>query len=220
MGVAEYFREWLRRFPKEPAGRMAAALAAVDAFEACERETEPAAADLRTLVVAASSPHKLVFETGCHLLVNLAARQPAARRCLLQMAQDRSATARFHAVAYLEAELPEELRREVVGLALGDRSVKVRQKGIEGAERFRLVCFLAQLEGMRQTDPSEAVRRSLAFHLPLLRDGFLLRRSEDGEGYYLTVRGPRSVGGPFIPNERFSEEFVQHEVARLQAGRP
>lgn len=220
MGVAEYFRGWLGNFPKEPADRMAMALAAVAAYEVCERKAEPTAADLQPLVVAASSSHKLVFETGGTLLARLAAGKAAAQRCLLQMAQDWSATARFHAVAYLDAELPEELRREIVGLALRDRSAKVRQKGIERAEEFRFTSLLAQLEEMQRTDPNEAVRRSLAFHIPLLRDGYRLERSDDGAGYYLTVRGPRSVGGPFIPNERYSEEFVRQEVARLQSAQP
>lgn len=220
MGVTDYYRGWLRNFPKEPADRMKAALAAVDAFEACERETEPSADDLQPLVFAASSPHKLVFETGCNLLVLLAARHTTAQRCLLQMAQDKNATARFHAVAYLDAGLAEELRLEILRLALRDRSAKVRQKGIEGAERFRFKGFLSQLQEMQQTESNEAVRRSLAFHIPLLRDGYLLKRSEDGAGYYLTVRGPWSVGGPFIPNEQYSEEFVQQEVARLQAAQP
>src|SRR5262249_7862756 len=71
MSVVEYYHRWLQNFQGEPADRMAAALAAVDAFETCERMTDPTAADLQALVAAASSPHKLVFETGCNLLVGL-----------------------------------------------------------------------------------------------------------------------------------------------------
>ena len=218
MSIAECYRDWLRNFPKEPADRMAMALAAIKAFEACERCVT--AADLRPLVTAASSPHKLVFETGCNLLVQLAKRHPEAQKCISQMARDKNATARFHAVAYLHEELPEGLRREVVQLALDDRSVKVRQRGIEGAEEFRFTDLLPRLEEMQRTETNEAVQRSLAFHIPLLRDGFLLRPSEDGEGYYLTVRGPGSVGGPYIPKEKYSEEFVRQEVARWQKAQP
>src|SRR5262249_6176435 len=134
--------------------------------------------------------------------------------------RDKNATARFHAVAYLDEELPEALRREVVQLALSDRSAKVRQMGIEGAERFKFMQFLPHLEEMQRTETNEAVRRSLALHVPLLRDGFLLKPSGDGEGYYLTVRGPGSLGGPFIPKEKYSDEFVRQEVARLQTAQP
>jgi hypothetical protein len=220
MSAADRYREWLRNFPREPAVRMATAQAAVDAFESCEQKQRVRAADLSPLVVAASSPHKLAFETGCNLLVLLAARHSEAQQCLLEMAKGKNATARFHAVAYLGPDLPEPLRLEIVELALGDRSAKVRQKGIEGAERFKFSRFLAELEEMQRTETNEAVRESLALHVLLLRDGFRLEPSRDGTGYFLTVRGPRSLGGPFIPKEKYSEEFVRDEVARLQAGNP
>ena len=122
MSHAEYYRSWLRNFPNLPADRLATALAAVEACEACERMTEPTTADLDPLVAAAISPHKVVFEVGSNLLVELAARYAVAKGALRQMARDKSATARFHAVAYLNASLPEELRLEIVSLALRDRS--------------------------------------------------------------------------------------------------
>ncbi len=218
MTIAERYREWLRGFPKEPADRMAAALAAVDAAEAFNREGT--AASVAPLVLAACSPYKLVFETGCNLLVKLAMSHPEARQCLLQMARDKDATARFHAVAFLEKALPEELRLEIVALALSDRSAKVRGKGIERAEEFEVRRLLPRLEEMQRTETNPRVLRSLAFHVPILRDGFLLRPSGDGGGYYLIVRGPTSLGGPFIPQSKYSEEYLRKEVARLRAGDP
>lgn len=218
MSIAERYKEWLRNFPKEPAARMAVALAAIDAFETCERQVSDAS--LSRLVLAACSTHKLVFEIGCSLLVRLATGNAEGQQCLLQMARDKHATARFHAVAYLDVELPEALRREVVELALADRSAMVRQKGIEGAERFKFTHLLPQLEDMQRKETNKAVRRSLALHVPLLRDGFLLEPSADGRGFYLTVRGPSSIGGPFIPKENYSEEFVRQEVTRLKNALP
>ena len=215
MSLEERYRAWLKNFPNEPADRVAAALAAVDAAEVYEREGT--AASLAPLVLAACSPHKLVFETGCNLLLKLATSHPQARQCLLQMACDRNATARFHAVAYLESAPPEELRLEIVTLALRDRSTKVRRKGIEMAEKFGFRQFLPRLEEMERTEIDPDVLRSLAFHVPILRDGFLLEPSGDGKGYYLTVRGPNSLGGPFIPNDKYSEEHVRQEAARFRA---
>jgi hypothetical protein len=190
------------------------AIAAVDAFEAFEHSLN--AADLRPLVIAASSPHKLVFETGCRLLVGLAALHAEAQLCLLQMAKAKEATARFHAVAYLEEALPERLRRNIVQLALSDRSTNVRQKGIEGAERFKFVQFLPQLEEMQHHETSESVQDSLALHIPMLRDGFGLRPSDDGTGYWLTVLGPRASARSFIPKEKCCDEFIREETERLK----
>ena len=218
MSMADRYREWLQKFPKEPAARMAMAIAAIDAYAYCAQQIQITTADLRPLIAAASSPHKLVFETGCNLLVLLAIQNGVAQASLLAMAKSKNATARFHAVAYLTENLPEVLRLEIVELALEDRSNKVRQKGIEGAERFRFKRFLARMEEMQRTETDRTVQQSLDLHVPLLRDGFLLERSGDGSGYNLTVRGPNSIGGPFIPNEKYSEEFVRAEVARLQKG--
>jgi hypothetical protein len=212
---AKYFRDWLRRFPKEPAERMAVAFAAVDAFEACEGRANVTQVDLEPLAAAASSPYKLVFETGAHLLAQLAIRRTAAQQCVLTMARDKNATARFHAVAYLIKEMPEPFRLEIIKLALSDRSAKVRSKGIEGAEQFKFKQLLPQLEKMQKTESNDSVKESLAMHLSLLRDGYHLEKTPDG--YYLTVRRPKALGGPFIPNEKFSKEFVRQEVARLQS---
>ncbi len=218
MSVVDRYRKWLSSFSNEPADRMLMALAAIDAFEACDQNVDEA--NLRLLVIAASSPHKLVFETGCNLLVRLAISHLEAQQCLSQMARDKNGTARFHAVAYLEEELPESLRREIVQIALGDRSTKVRQKGVERAEDFKFKEFLPQLVEMQRSETNERVKESLAFHIPLLRDGFRLERSDDGTGYDLTVRKLNSIGGLFIPNERYSEEFVRSVVARMQLAQP
>jgi hypothetical protein len=214
--LAERFRKWLRNRPREPAERMAMALAAVDALEACKRGVS--ATTLRPLVIAASSPHKLVFETGCNLLVWLAARHTAAQDCFRNMARDKKATARFHAVAFLDEEhFSEPLRREIVQLALDDRSPSVRLKGIERAEQFRFTDFLPRLEEMQRTETNKGVRQTLAMHLPILRDGFFLRPAGDGNYLLIVRRRGGELGGPFISKKHYSEEFVRQQVARLRA---
>jgi hypothetical protein len=225
MSLVEHYRERLQRLPKAPADRRATALAAVDAFEACERKRQVTATDLIPLVVAASSPHTFVCGTGCNLLIHLATEHKAAQQSLLQMAQAKNATVRFNAVWHFRIgsgpKLPNAVRLEIVELALSDRSTKVRRLGIEGAEQFKFSHLLPQLEEMQRTETNQDVQQALAFHIPLLRDGFLLKPSEDGRGYLLAVRGPEgSVGGPFIPKKMYSEEYVRNEVARLQAGKP
>jgi hypothetical protein len=221
MSLAEHYREWLQRLPHMPADRMAMALAAVDAFAACERKRRITPADLTPLVVAASSHYTPVCGTGCNLLVQLATRHPAAQQCLVQLARDKKATARLNVVIHLHPTLPERVRLEIVEVALNDRSAKVRRLGVERAERFQFTRFLARLEAMQQTETNESVRHALARHIPILRDGFLLEPSGDGDGYFLTVRSPDGgLGGPFIPNEMYSKAFVRQEVARLQAAKP
>jgi hypothetical protein len=193
-------------------------LQAVDAFETLStgRSTDDQA--FQILVKAASSPHKLVFETGCHLLVQLATTQPICQQAIDRMASSRDSTARFHAVAYLNASLPEPLRLSVIDRGLSDRSSRVRAKAVEQAETFGLHHLLPRLEAMISSEPRADVQRCLALHVPLLRDGFRLEPIPDGSGFWLTVRGPHSIGGPFIPRHRFSDSYVKEVVERLKKG--
>jgi len=216
MNTPDQWRRWLGRFTREPKDRLAHAFEAVDAFEALS--AGPDEQMLQTLVKAASSPHKLVFETGCHLLFRLAATQENCQQAIDRMASSRDATARFHAIAYLNATLPEPLRFSVIDRALSDRSSRVRAKAVEKVEAFGLRQFLARLEAMIGSESRREVLRSLALHVPLLREGFLLEPAPDRSGFNLTVRGPNSIKSEFIPLQRFSKSDVTRAVERLKKG--
>jgi hypothetical protein len=216
MSIVSEFRNWLSGFPNEPKERMALAHAALNAFSAARRRKRVSATDLESLVAAASSPHKLVFETGCKLLRELAKTKKEAQECFLTMARSKSSTARFHAVAYLGLHLPEPLRTEIVRLALRDSSAKVRQMAIDRAESFKFVSLLPQLQALQRTETDKTVQQTLALCIPLLRDGYVLEPTPDGSGYYLTVSRRGATGGPYIPKEKCTRKFVQEEIRRLR----
>lgn len=220
MRPAEQYREWIRQHRRAPAERVASALAVVDAFEICQRKKPLPVKDLKPLVDGAGSTHKLISEPACNLLFLLARRRKEAQQSLLQMASDkRNPTARFHAVAYLDDEIPESLRLAIVQTALVDRANKVKRDAIDKAERFRFKQLLPKLEQMQKTETDEDVQRSLAFHIPILRDGFLLKPAQDGTGYDLILRGPGGcIGGPFIPKKEYSAKRVRELVVQYQAG--
>lgn len=222
MSLAKRFRTWLKQFPKEPADRMALAVAAVDAYAACQPKNRLTPEHLAPVVRAAQSPHKLVYETGCSLLVDLAVAMPyeaarAAQQCILDMARHKNATTRLHAVQYLQRDLPYKLRVEVVNLALQDRSAKVRKFGVVRALSFDFKCVLPRLEEMLRTEPDKRVREELTFCLPLLRDGFLVRPNEHSEGYVVTVHKRNgTIISSIIPTENYSKEFVSRTIAQLR----
>jgi hypothetical protein len=217
---AEWYRNWLQGFPKEPEDRRAMALAAIDAFEAAEGKKAPIASELEPLVKAASSSHKLVYETGGNLLAVLARTRQEAQQCFLEMAQSKNATARFHAVAYLDKNHPEQLRIQVIEFALPDRSAKVRRMAVQQIEEWGMSDFLPRLIEMQKVEQEDSVQRSLDLHVPLLRDGYRIKPADSGSGFYLTTRYPDgSMGGPFISKEEFSMEFVRQELAKIHAGK-
>lgn len=219
MSTPDHWRQWLRGFPREPEDRLALALGAVDAFETLSsgRSTDDQA--VRVLTGAASSPYKLVFETGCYLLVRLAATQLSCQQAIESMASSQSSIARLHAVAYLDASLPNSLRLSVINRALSDRSSRVRAMAVQQAEVFGFRDLLPRLEDMIASESRTDVQESLALHIALLRDGFRLRPDESG--FFLTVRTPDSaLVISFIPQQHFSDSYVKDAVERLKKGEP
>lgn len=208
---------WLRKFPNEKPERMAIIFEAVAAYDACIFNAEVSQADLQPIVNAAMSPYTLVFEVGCNFLGTLAEMHEPARQCWLAMARAKLAPARWHAVAYLETHLPESLRREVLSLALYDKSSVVREKGVEKAWRFKFKDLLPQLDAILLTEKHPGVRESLEFYIPLLRDGYFVAANDDGSGYWLTVGMlDGGIAGRFILAEEYSDDYVRGAIAELR----
>jgi hypothetical protein len=218
MNKAEGWRNWLRSFPNQPSATLGPAFDAVDAYEAC-LHCPADDRSLQAIVRAASSPHKIVFEVGCHILVELARTSEPAQTALVAMSSGKDTTARFHAVAYLSQSLPADLRHTIVQRSLRDRSAKVRQKAIERAEQFQFKDLLPELETLASTEANASVRRTLALFLPLLRDGFLLERARDGTGWQVTVHGRHSITSSYIPATKYSDSHLQSVIAALREGR-
>lgn len=187
--IAARFRRFLAE-QRMPPDRRAAAEAAIEAFVAFAEGQEPSALD--PLVVAARSPHKAVYETGALLLSTLAGLFEPAQRRWRALAEDKSATARFHAIAYLEQPMPESLCLEVLRLGLRDASARVRAKAVEGAEGHALRVLLPELEEMQRHESDTKVRAALAFHLPILRDGYALD-SPASDRHYVRFRLPGAL---------------------------
>jgi hypothetical protein len=159
-----------------------------------------------------------VYETGLNFLVRLAATQPGCQRAIEGMASSQSWHARLSAVTCLNASLPESLRLSVINRALSDRSARVRAMAVEKTEAFGFRHFLPRLEKMMSSESRADVLWSLNFHIPLLRDGFLLRPTPDGTGFNLTVRKLNSVVTSFTPQQHFSDSYVKDAVERLKKG--
>src|ERR1700677_1835091 len=216
MNTPDQWRRWLRSVTPLPEDRLSVAFAAVDAYETLLTNPVDEIPAVDAFVKAASSPYKLVAETGCGLLFRLAEKLISCQEGIVRMARDNDATARFNAVAYLHRTLPKAVLQFVVGIALSDRSAKIRAKAVQMAEELRLVEYLAQLEAMLVTEKSANVLRNLEFHFPLLKDGFFVTPKSDGTGYEVTIRGTHSIGGSYIPMNLYSESYVREVVERYR----
>jgi hypothetical protein len=213
----EQYRIWLRRHASKPADRLAPVLEAVDAYEALSAEGPTDDRALQSIVAAASSPHRLAFEIGCSILVHLAVMREDCRQAIDRMASSSRRTARLHAIAYLDAALPESLCLSVVERALSDRSSQVRAMAVQQAEALGFRQLLPRLEAMLASEPHADVQRGLAFHVPMLRDGFGLEPNRDGCRVRVrTLRG--GITSAFIAAGRFSDSCLRETVERLRKG--
>lgn len=220
MGTVKHFREWLRGFPKEPPERMALALAAVDAYASIVRKARVTAEDLAPLVAAASSRHTLVFETGAKLLNDLsclAGRQQVVEEAIRGMATSRDATARFHAVAYLEGEARREFLLEIVRLALADKSAKVRWKGVDVANRLDLKELIPDLKQLQKTERNTGVLETLASELPLLEQGWVVQPVKDSKDFSLWIKHrDGSTSGTVISKAQSQGPALKTAIAKLR----
>jgi hypothetical protein len=175
---------------------------------------------LQSIVRAASSPYKLVWQTGCDVLFQLAVTQENCRQAIDRMTSSGKSAVRFNAVAFLaDAALPESLVLSVIERGLSDRSSRVRWKAVEQAERLGFRQLVPRLEAMMASEAHADVKDCLALHLPLMRDGFRLEAQPDGSAYWLTVRGPRrSIISARIPAGRFSDAYLREAIERLRKG--
>ncbi|HEY6546253.1 MAG TPA: hypothetical protein VI589_00045 [Vicinamibacteria bacterium] len=212
MDTPEAWRRWLAGFPKEPPERMAIALAAVDAFGRCQQTGSLEQADLESVLKAASAPHKLIYGTGCRLLMKLAALNGQALESVRAAAQTGSAALRFRMMAYLERTLPEPFCVELLGGGLKDISARVRTFAVQRAELLGYRALLPALEALLADEKDPQVRSTLEFHLPLLRSGYGLTPQGDGrEGFMLRV----SYRGGLKAMEISSSDAEPRNVERL-----
>jgi hypothetical protein len=211
--IAADFRKFLGEQDLSPE-RRALAEAAITAFLDFSDREDPAL--LAPLIAAARAPARALFEIGATLLGLLAQEFEAAREAWLGLTIDRTSTARFTAVAYLTPEMPRGFAQRVVERALADKSTKVRSKGVELASELELRALVPQLERLATDDPDEAVRRSLASWLPILRDGYRLVGTKE-DGYWVHFRVPGAyISAPFHgdPTPAAIAAVIQEESAR------
>lgn len=187
--IANDFRRFLADQDLPPERRRTAE-AAIDAFLAFDAQNNPASLEL--LVAAIRSPHKAVREIGAQLLAALAGPFEAAQARWRVLAADRSVNARFHAMAYLDERMPEQLCLDVLRRGLSDTSERVRQKAVEVSEGLGQRALVAELEALLARETSASVKASLVFHLPILRDGYAVE-SQDAQSHWVSFRLPGAL---------------------------
>jgi HEAT repeat protein len=191
--IASY-RTWIDEYLEEPHKRRLA-LEALDAFERLENATRVSANQIVPILDAAKCRFVRVWEIGADSLNRLAVRHPSAQDALGIMLRDRNADVRFQAIALLGiSSLPQSFAESLVRIGLNDKSYQVRGKVAEAACQLGLRALVPQLKESLNVEKHAIARQSLEFAIALLRDGFLLQRT-DGKLTNVWVKRERGRGG-------------------------
>lgn len=197
VSIASY-RTWVDEYLAEPPKRRLAT-EALDAFERVENATKVSANQIVPILDAAKCRFVRVWEIGADLLNRLAVRHPAAQDALGIMLCDRKSEVRFQAIALLGiSSLPELFVQGLIRIGLNDKSYQVRGKVAEAACQLGLKSLLPELQESLEVEKHATARHSLEFAVALLRDGFLLQRTDGkvtnvwvkrdrGSGWYISV---------------------------------
>jgi hypothetical protein len=213
--VVTRYREWVERNIAEP-NKRELLNRAIDAYAQASDAGRVTAAPVEPLVVAAKSRFTRVWESAMELLVRLTPKHPVVRDAMREMLNSNKVNERFNVVAGLKACVPKSLPIELIRRALNDKGSRVRGKAAEAADRLFLSELLPDLESTLASEGNPSAKENMEFHVAMLRDGYILRREEDGRPR-LAVRIKRGWAMPPITQKDIDEGKLNIIVARTKA---
>jgi hypothetical protein len=166
------------------ASDLAIGLQAIDAFDRLADSGLLDDTSLRHVIAAATCPASAVWGVGCDLLFVLAKTHPTARDAIRTILASKQMSPRWQIIASVHGryrtELPYEFILEVLRTGLADKSAKVRRFAIDRGASAELLDLLPDLLALRSNEQDAKVLDSLAFYIPLLRDGYRLEPPSPG----------------------------------------
>lgn len=186
-------------------------LAVADAFDAAMIDGDMTEDRLRVIVQAVSSPKVAIWESCCGILGAASERWPNAAEAILQISRQSHAHVRFNAICSLTEKTPAHVVNEVLKNGLSDRSARVRWKAADQACSLNQHRLIPDIAKAVNCEVNPKAKSSINFSLHFLRDGFLVRRNEDGS-YNISIRlfdPPGGQGG--IVQKRWLGDIFQLE---------
>jgi hypothetical protein len=209
------YREWFHEHVADPPQKQPG-LAAMDAYERADATGVLSPSDLALVMAAASDRHVVVWDVGVELLLRLSARFVEAQDAVREMSGSRKVNERFQLVASLKAGPPEALLREVILRALDDKGYRVREKAAEASDRLQMTDLLPHLEARLAIETDPRIRAALTFHSAMLRDGYLVKRDDDGPQIW--IRTQQGWISPTIQEADLEPERLARIVREARAG--
>lgn len=154
--------------------------AALEAFDAAIKSGVLTDEQLTTIVESACSPRTPLGENVAALLGELAARFSAAEQAVREMVANPKVHARINALVAISSASPTKLHKDVLRMALKDRSSKVRTLAADKIMQFGLNHLMPDVEDAIGRESDAKTREVLERERDLLRDGYHLRSYDEG----------------------------------------
>lgn len=188
---------------------------ALDAFDKIQSDGCVDAQLLTPIVEAAESHRRPLYETAAGLLQELTADHVEVRDAVTRMASDKKSQVRFNAVICLGSDTPRDYSVGLVRQAIADKSAKVRQKAADWAQRLRMTETVIDLERALATESNTATKQTIAFSLPLLRDGYIIEDNSDDE-LSITIPHDRGISTLRMSREELDKKGISAVIAEVQ----
>ena len=201
----ERMRTWVNENRRIKDDKRKVILSALDVFDQLQEVRNLTAGQLTPIIDAVRCPLPGAWDIGGRLLAALAVTQNVAQEAFRNLVASPKANERLQAVLSLSPKMPPELLQEFLSKTINDRSNRVRLWTAEMSDRLLLREMLPKLLERATVETESEVRRALEFHAAMIRDGYLVRREEDGR-LNLIIRLP---GGGAT-----SQEIKQKDVDR------
>jgi hypothetical protein len=206
--IERWIEHYLRRRRPELEGRFRAAW---DAFRRARRTGRLRDDDLALIAEAARGSEAVLWQNATSWLATLAMKHATAQAEVDAMSRDALARVRIAALGCLGRSSPRPLVTSVVLPALTDKSSRVRRMAADTAGRLGLREALPAMQRQRRVEKDAKARATLAFEIPLLRDGYIAKKTAGGID--LTVCGRGGVRGGHVSADEVRRQGLDKIVA-------
>jgi hypothetical protein len=189
---------------------------ALDAWDAAAVDSTNTLKQLDPILQAAKHPNLSTRRIGLSLLILLAQIHEAAQQGLLSLLDCKRAVTRWQCITHIDyyrvKDLPSEFIEQIIRKGIDDRLPRTRQAAGDLLMRYQRKDLISLLENRLSVEKDAETVKSFQFVIPLVRDGYFLEESPEGE-LRLTRWTPYSIAGGPISKEDATPERIKKIIA-------
>lgn len=165
---------------------------------------------------ALSGSRVALYETASYLTADASVYDANALELVLSLSRAPKAHERRNAILCLTKQTPQNVALNVLGRGLVDTSSRVRTKAADWILRLRLAPALPPLEAALSCERHRETRNVMKFTFYLLRDGYLIRPSDEEKIWLTTLDQDGSICSESVERTLVERLGIERVVATLK----